>query len=165
MPDSVRDIYDDGEQAIDRAGSARSRKGPAGIRSPRPGARRREPRSFHSEIPGVSPAFNRSLRSAANAPWAYTTDLTGGLALSMNWTVFDGGAQKPAGAGGSRYQRRRAQVGATRDRIESEVWSAYSNLNTAFRQREAAIALLQAATSLMRPRLNLTAMVFVTYWM
>ena len=39
-----------------------------------------------------------------------------------------------------------AQVAATRNRIENEVWSAYSNLNTAFRQREAAIALLQAAT-------------------
>jgi len=34
----------------------------------------------------------------------------------------------------------------TRDRIADEVWAAYSNLNTAFRQREAAAALLTAAT-------------------
>ena len=56
----------------------------------------------------------------------------------MNWTVFDGGARR------SRLEQAEAdirgaeaQVAATRDRIENEVWSAYSNLNTAFRQREA----------------------------
>ena len=39
-----------------------------------------------------------------------------------------------------------AQVNATRDRVENEVWASYANLNTAFRQREAAAALLEAAT-------------------
>jgi outer membrane protein TolC len=32
------------------------------------------------------------------------------------------------------------------DRIEDEVWTAYANLTTAFRQREAATVLLTAAT-------------------
>ena len=39
-----------------------------------------------------------------------------------------------------------SQFSAVWDRIEDEVWSAYSNLNTAFRQREAATALLDTDT-------------------
>lgn len=80
-------------------------------------------------------------------PWGHTADLTGGMALSLNWTVFDGGARR------SRLRQleaeiRRAdsQVNVARDSIEDEVWTAYSNLNTAFRQREAATALLESAT-------------------
>ncbi len=37
-----------------------------------------------------------------------------------------------------------AQVNVTRDQMANEVWAAYSKLNTAFRQRQAAIALLAA---------------------
>ena len=43
-------------------------------------------------------------------------------------------------------RRAQSQVDAARDTIEDEVWSAYSNLNTAFRQRAAATALLDSAT-------------------
>lgn len=39
-----------------------------------------------------------------------------------------------------------SEVSAARDSVEDEVWTAYSNLNTAFRQREAATALLNSAT-------------------
>ena len=77
----------------------------------------------------------------------HTADLDGGLSLSLKWTVFDGGARR------SRLMRAEAgireaesQVSAARDSIEDEVWTAYSNLNTAFRQREAATALLESAT-------------------
>jgi outer membrane protein len=79
--------------------------------------------------------------------WGHTADLTGGAALSLSWTVFDGGArrsrlmQAESGIRGAV-----ARVGAARDSIEDEVWTAYSNLNTAFRQREAATALLASAT-------------------
>ncbi len=77
----------------------------------------------------------------------HTADLTGGVALSLNWTLFDGGARR------SRLMQAEAeirgaesQVSAVRDSIEDEVWTAYSNLNTAFRQREAATALLVSAS-------------------
>ena len=80
-------------------------------------------------------------------PSGHTTDLTGGLAFSLNWTVFDGGARRRRLAeADAAIRRTEAQVGAARDRIEDEVWTAYSNLNTAFRQRDAATALLDAAT-------------------
>jgi len=43
-------------------------------------------------------------------------------------------------------QAARAQAAATRDEIENGVWTAYSDLKTAFRQRESAAAFLAAAT-------------------
>jgi outer membrane protein len=77
----------------------------------------------------------------------HTADLTGGVALSLSWTVFDGGARRnrlrQAEAG---IREAESQVNVARDSIEDEVWTAYSNLNTAFRQREAATALLDSAT-------------------
>ena len=55
--------------------------------------------------------------------------------LNLTWTVFDGGARK--------YEVRRArseagsaeaQMAATRDQIENEIWSAYTRLKTAQQQ-------------------------------
>ena len=79
-------------------------------------------------------------------PWTHTGDLVGGVTLNLQWTVFDGGARR------NRLAQARANVHAAeaqaivaRNQIADEVWTAYSNLNTAFRQRQAALALLQAA--------------------
>lgn len=79
-------------------------------------------------------------------PWGHTGGLAGGLAFNLNWTVFDGGARK------NRLQQAEASVHSTeaqvhvsRDQIANEIWTAYSNLNTALRQRQAATALLEAA--------------------
>jgi outer membrane protein TolC len=76
--------------------------------------------------------------------WGHTADITGGLALSLNWTVFDGGARLLQAE--HEIRGAEARVSAARDSIEDEVWTAYSNLNTAFRQREAATALLDSAS-------------------
>ena len=79
-------------------------------------------------------------------PWARTADLTGGLTLSLNWTVFDGGARKNRVAQAeANIRAAEAQVSSTRDQIADQIWTAYSNLKTALRQRQSAIALLQAA--------------------
>ena len=76
----------------------------------------------------------------------HTADLTGGMALSLNWTVFDGGARRSRlMQAEAEIRESEAQVNAASDSIEDEVWTAYSNLNTAFRQREAATALLDSA--------------------
>src|SRR5262249_25846059 len=62
-------------------------------------------------------------------------------------TVFDGGARRNRLAQAeAQIREEEARVRAARDQIEDQVWTAYSNLNTAFRQREAATALLVAAT-------------------
>lgn len=80
-------------------------------------------------------------------PWGHTADLTGGLALSLTWTVFDGGARRSRLKEAEAETRRaEAQVAVARDNIEDQVWTAYANLTTAFRQREAATTLLDSAT-------------------
>jgi len=80
-------------------------------------------------------------------PWGHTAGLTGGLSLSLNWTVFDGGARKnKVVQAEANVRATEAQANAARDEIANQVWAAYSNLKTAFRQRQAAAALLQAAS-------------------
>jgi outer membrane protein len=80
-------------------------------------------------------------------PWGHTAGLVGGLSFNLNWTVFDGGARKNRLAEAEASVRaNQARVNVSRDQIANEVWTAYSNLNTALRQREAAAALLEAAS-------------------
>lgn len=79
-------------------------------------------------------------------PWGQTAGLAGGMALSLNWTVFDGRARKNKLAQAeANVHEAEAQIHVSRDQIANEVWAAYSDLNTALRQREAATALLEAA--------------------
>ena len=80
-------------------------------------------------------------------PWAYTADLVGGIRFNLSWTVFDGGARRNNLARAQADVRAaEAQVNATRDQIADQVWAAYSNLNTAFRQHQSAVALLEASS-------------------
>jgi outer membrane protein len=112
-----------------------------------------------AELKEARAAYYPSLNFKANAspqslyfqqqtlPWGHTSDLTGGMALSLNWTVLDGGARRSRlMQAEAEIRKAESQVSAARDSIEDEVWTAYSNLNTAFRQREAATALLESAT-------------------
>jgi len=71
----------------------------------------------------------------------------GAVSFTLWWNVFDGGARK------NRLTQARAdahsdeaQASVLHDRITDEVWTSYSNLNTAFRQRRASLALLEAAS-------------------
>jgi len=112
-------------------------------------AQRMEARAafFPSVAVRANPTAQSSYIQQQNLPWGHTSDLTGEVALSLSWTVFDGGARKSRLAQAEAEIRgAEAQVGAARDQIEDQVWTAYSNLNTAFRQRDAANALLDAAT-------------------
>ena len=101
------------------------------------------------------PALNLTVRPSAQSlyalqqtlPWAHTADLAGGLSLNLNWTVFDGGARKyNLARAEANVRAAEAQVSVSRDQIADEVWGAYSNVKTALRQRQAAIALLEAAS-------------------
>ena len=95
----------------------------------------------------VTPVAQSSYGSQQQLPWAHTADLVGGVTLNLWWNVFDAGARK------GRLARARAdahaaeaQASVLHDQISDEVWTAYSNLNTSFRQRRAALALLEAAS-------------------
>ena len=95
----------------------------------------------------ANPTFQSAYVLQQTLPWGHTADLTGGMALSLNWTVFDGGARRSRlMQAEAEIRKAESQVNAARDSVEDEVWTAYSNLNTAFRHREAATALLNSAS-------------------
>ena len=66
--------------------------------------------------------------------------------LNLKWTLFDGGlrASQKASAVAEKAAAQ-ADLDAARDQIEDQVWTAYTNAQTAFSQQTAAAALLQAA--------------------
>lgn len=142
-------IGDTAEQAIDRALSQRPdlQAQVAGIREAN--AQRKQARAAY--YPDLSLTAVPSAQSLyvlqQTLPWGHTADLTGEVALSLRWNVFDGGARKNRLAEAeAQIRQTEAQVTASRDEIENEVWTAYANLNTAFHQRESAAALLKAAS-------------------
>jgi outer membrane protein len=118
-----------------------------------------EVRSANARVKEARAAYSPSLSFTASPtaqslygmqqqfPWGHTAGLTGGLAFNLNWTVFDGGARKNRLLQAeANVHSTEAQVNVSRDQIANEVWAAYSNLNTALRQRQAATALLEAAS-------------------
>lgn len=145
-PESVGETV---EQAIDRALQQRPdlQAEFAGIRQSE--AQRKEARAAYFPTLNfkASPSAQSLYLEQQTLRWGHTADLTGGMSLSLSWTVFDGGARRGRLMQAEAQTRKaKAQVSAATDSIEDEVWSAYSNLNTAFRQREAATALLDSAT-------------------
>ncbi len=66
--------------------------------------------------------------------------------LRITWDVFDGGARRnELVRAQSEAREARAQVALSRDQIEDEIWTSYTNLKTSQQQQEAANALLEAA--------------------
>jgi outer membrane protein TolC len=136
-------------QIIDRAFEQRPdlQQEVAGIRQAK--AERKQAQAAY--YPSLSLAASPSAQSLhilqQNLPWGHTASLNGSVSLSLSWTVFDGGARRNRLAQAeASIRENQARLSAARDRIEDEVWTAYSNLNTAFHQRDAATALLSAAT-------------------
>jgi outer membrane protein len=100
--------------------------------------------------PNLSVTANPSAQSLyikqETLPWGHTAGLTGAVAFSLNWTVFDGGARRNRFVQAEAHIRQaKAEVSATHDRIEDQVVTTYSNLNTAFRQRQSARELVNSA--------------------
>lgn len=147
IPDS---ISDDVDRAIQRAFEQRPDllAEVAEIRAA--DARVKEARAayYPSLALNISPSAQSLFVRQEGFPWGHTTQLLGALSLSLNWTVFDGGARRNRLAEAMADTRAaEAQAGATRDQVANEVWTAYSNFKTALRQRGAAAAFLEAATS------------------
>src|ERR1700686_877923 len=146
IPESIGDTVD---QAINRALDKRPdlMQQVAEIRSAN--ARVREARAGYYPSLGlnVSPAAQALYGLQLPYPWWHTADLGGGISFKLQWTVFDGGARKNKLAQArANVHAAEAQANVTRNQIADEVWTAYSNLNTALRQRQSALALLEAAT-------------------
>jgi outer membrane protein len=145
IPESIGDSVD---QAIERAFEQRPdlMQQMAEIRRANAGAKEARAAFYPTLTFRASPSVQSLYISQQTLPWGHTADLTGGLSVNLNWTVFDGGARKNNLARAEANVRTaEAQVNASRDQIADEVWRAYSNVKTALRQRQAATALLEAA--------------------
>jgi outer membrane protein TolC len=145
IPDSIPDTVD---QSLDKAFAQRPdlMQRLAEVRSVN--ARIKEARAaYYPKLSLDASATGQSYRAEQDSmPWANTSDLAGGVGLSLTWSLFDGGARK------NKLARAQAEaaasvanVNAARDTVAEEVWRAYSNLQTAFRERQSALALLTAA--------------------
>ena len=146
IPESITDTV---EQAIDRALQNRPdlMQQLAEVRSAN--ARVREARAAYYPTLNFNatptPQFLYGWQQTL--PSTHTGGLNGGLTLNLNWSIFDGGARKNRLAQADAESRKEeAQVSAARNQITDEIWTAYSNLRTALRQRQSATALLEAAT-------------------
>jgi outer membrane protein len=145
-PESISDTVD---QAIDRAFQQRPdlMQQLSEVRSAN--ARIKEARAAYYPTLSLNatPTAQWLYGKQETLPWVHTGALNGALTLSLNWTVFDGGARKNRLAQAEANSRAaEAQVSATRDQITDEIWTAYSNLKTALRQRQSALALVEAAS-------------------
>jgi outer membrane protein TolC len=161
-PESISDTVD---QAINRALGQRPDllQQVTEIRSANARVTEAHSAYYPSRSLSVSPAAPWLYGIQFPDPWAHTADLLGELRLTLRWTVFDGGARKNRLAEArADVHAAEAQANVRRNQIADEVWAAYSNLNTAFRQRQAAIALLQAAVSHIARHLNRITTAYAT---
>lgn len=66
--------------------------------------------------------------------------------MDLRWTLFDGARREYRIAQAeSEKKAAQAQIDTIRDEIANDVWAAYSNMQTALRQQQAAAALLTAS--------------------
>jgi outer membrane protein TolC len=66
--------------------------------------------------------------------------------LELKWTLFDGARREYRRTQANADKKgAEAEIDALRDQIANEVWTAYSNMQTALRQQQAAAALLTAS--------------------
>src|SRR4029077_16403991 len=140
-PDSIGDSVD---LAINRALGQRPdlMRLVAEIRSSN--AREKEARGayYPSLSVNVNPVAQSLYGLQQTLPWGHTAGLTGGLSLSLNWTVFDGGTRKnKVVQAEANVRAAEAQANAASDDIPNKVGAAYKNRTPAFRQRKAAPAL------------------------
>jgi outer membrane protein TolC len=77
---------------------------------------------------------------------AYKSGEVWNVSLQLKWTLFDGGRREHQIAEAkAETLAARASIDTLQDEIANEVWAAYSNVKTAQRQRQAAVALLASA--------------------
>jgi outer membrane protein len=119
----------------------------AQIRSARASVREAHAAFFPTLTFSATPSAQEAYGLQQPLSWTHGAAYVGGVGLNLSWTVFDGGARRSnLLQAESEVRAAEAQVHTTHDQIADEVWTAYANLQTAFRQRQAATALLEAAS-------------------
>jgi outer membrane protein TolC len=88
----------------------------------------------------------RGMGTQSNELTAYATGHVWDAEMLLTWNVFDGGNRRNRVAQSQANVRREQEaLRGVRDKVESEVWQAYIDAQTALRQRDAATALLSAS--------------------
>src|SRR5579864_2554211 len=145
-PDSISETV---EEAIDRAFAQRPdlMQQAAEIRTANATLKEARAAYYPSLSLNVSPAVPSLYGIQRPFDWSHTAGLTGSVSFNLKWTVFDGGARKNRTVQAQAdIHAAEAETNLKKNQIADEVWTAYSNLNTAFRQHKTAIALLEAAS-------------------
>lgn len=145
LPDSIEDTVD---QAIDRAFRQRPdlMSQIARIRAADARLKQAHAAYFPTLSLHAQPDAQSLYAEQQQLPWGNTADLDGEVSLGLNWTIFDGGARKKeVEQAQADIRTAQAEADVIRDQIENEIWSSYSDLKTAFRQRQAAVELLEAS--------------------
>jgi outer membrane protein len=145
IPESIGDSAD---QAIDRALAQRPdlMRDVAEIRKANAAIKEARAAFYPALTVSTNPILQSLYGLQQTQPWTNTADLAGSVTLNLRWTIFDGGARRNNLAQAEANARAaKAQTMVARDQIADQVWRAYSNATTAFRQRQAAAALLMAA--------------------
>jgi outer membrane protein TolC len=145
-PDSISETV---EQAINRAFAQRPdlMQQASEIRTANATLKEARAAYYPSLSLNVSPAVPSLYGIQRPSDWSHTADLTGSVSFNLKWTVFDGGARKGrATQAQADIHAAEAQTNLKRNQVADEVWTANSNLNTAFRQHRTAIALVEAAS-------------------
>lgn len=79
-------------------------------------------------------------------PPGYAGGETWDASLELKWTLFDGGRRRNEVAQAiAQKAEATAQIDTLRDQIANEVWAAHTDVETALRQRQAAVALMESA--------------------
>ena len=90
--------------------------------------------------------LTRAYGQQGQLPPGYVGSEIWDASLSLKWTLFDGGRREHEIAQARAEKAATlAEINSLRDQIADEVWTAYSNVRTAQRQQQAAVALLAAA--------------------
>ena len=90
--------------------------------------------------------LTRAYGQQGQLPPGYVGSEIWDASLSLKWTIFDGGRREHEIAQARAEKAATlAEINSLRDQIADEVWTAYSNVRTAQRQQQAAVALLAAA--------------------
>lgn len=101
---------------------------------------------FPSLVLSGAGGFDRQYGAQDTLPPGYAQGETWDVTLGLKWTLFDGATREHQIAQArANKAATRADIDSLRDDIANQVWAAYSNVQTALRQQQAASALLASA--------------------
>lgn len=145
MPDDIGESVD---AAIDRAFQQRPdlKEDFAKLRAADALIKQARSTYFPSLVLSGTAGSDRQYGAQDTLPAGYANGETWDVTLGLKWTLFDG-ARREHQIAQARADKAatQADIDSLRDDIANQVWAAYSNVQTALRQQQAASALLASA--------------------